>query len=222
MSVETKVKICGIQTAEAAWVAAKAGADFLGFNFVEGVRRQLKESEGQAVIRSYRTRGDRRDRRQGKGPRLVGLFRDQDSEWVNRLSRQVDIDCVQLNGNEDDSYTRSMHKPVIRQVRVKPETTQVELSATVQAHLDTGRIVLLDSYDARAPGGTGTRFDWSIAEGIVNRERVMLAGGLNPDNVGDAIRQLSPWGVDVASGVETDGVKDHDKIRAFIEAVRAV
>ena len=84
-----------------------------------------------------------------------------------------------------------------------------------------GRIVLLDKYDTKVPGGSGSSFDWSVAEGIASREGVLLAGGLTPENVGEAISQLSPWGVDISTGVETDGVKDHAKIRAFVEAVRA-
>ena len=224
MSTETtvtKVKICGLHTAEAAWVAASAGADYLGFVFVEGVRRQLKAFEGQAVIRSYRTRGDRRNRRLGRGAQVVGLFRNQDADWVNQVSRQMDIDCVQLTGDEDESYARSIHRSVFRQVRIRPETTPSELSETVQAQLDAGRTVVLDRYDEKVPGGGGVSFDWSVAEGIASREGVLLAGGLTPENVGDAIRQLRPWGVDVSSGVETDGVKDHAKIRAFIEAARS-
>lgn len=217
MSAQTKIKICGMRTSEAAWVAASAGADYMGFVFVEGVRRQLSTTEGQTVIRSYRTRGDRR----GKGPQLVGLFRNQDIDWVNHISRQMDLDCVQLNGEEDEGYMRRIHKPIVRQVRVKAETAKSELAETVQAHLDAGRIVLLDKYDAKVPGGGGVTFDWSVAEGIANREGVLLAGGLTPENVGDAIKQLSPWGVDISSGVETDGVKDHGKIQAFIEAVRS-
>ena len=221
MSASTKVKICGLRTAEAAWVAASAGADYLSFIFVEGVRRQLKAVEGQAIIRSYRTRGDRRDRRRGRGPLVVGNFRNQDADWVNHVARQMDIDCVQLTGDEDDAYARSIHRPVLRQIPIRPETTRAELSDLVQAQLDAGRTVVLDHYDAKVPGGGGVSFDWSVAEGVANREGVLLAGGLTPENVGDAIRQLRPWGVDVSSGVETDGVKDHDKIVAFIEAVRA-
>lgn len=220
-SQQTKIKICGLRTVEAAWVAASEGADYLGFVFVEGVRRQLNTTQGQTVIRTYRTLGDRRDRRRGKGPQLAGLFRNQDRDWVNRISRQMDLDCVQLNGEEDEAYTRGVHKPVFRQVKIKPETTQQELSESVQAELDAGRIVVLDKYDAKMPGGGGVSFDWSVAEGVANREGVLLAGGLTPENVGDAIKQLSPWGVDVSSGVETDGVKDHEKIAAFIAAVRS-
>jgi phosphoribosylanthranilate isomerase len=114
-----------------------------------------------------------------------------------------------------------MWKPVFRQVRVRPETTPESLAAQMQPHLDAGRVVLLDRYDEKTPGGSGKSFDWSVAEGIASRERVLLAGGLTPENVAKAVQQLRPWGVDVSSGVETDGQKDHAKIRAFIEAARS-
>lgn len=216
MSNAIKVKICGVQTVEAALVAAESGADFLGFNFVEGVRRQLQAAEGIALINDFRDAYGKRGEL-----KVVGLFRNQDLAWVNDVVEQAGLDCVQLADDEDDSYVTSINRPVMRQVRVKPGMTQGELAASVQVELGAGRKVLLDRYDAKAPGGAGIRFDWSVAQGVANSEGVLLAGGLTPGNVGDAIRQLQPWGVDVASGVETDGVKDHDKIRAFIAAARA-
>lgn len=216
MSAQTRVKICGLRSADAAEVAAVAGADFLGFNFVEGVRRQLQPDEGKSVIAEYRARVQKH----GVQTKVVGLFRDQDLAWVNDLSATLALDYVQLHGDEDEAYLARLRCKVIRQVRVRPDTTQDDLAAEVQSHLDAGRIALLDKYDAKVPGGSGIKFDWTVAEGIANRENVMLAGGLNPENVQDAIRMLNPWAVDVASGVETDGVKDHDKIRAFIKAAR--
>ncbi|MDA0676432.1 MAG: phosphoribosylanthranilate isomerase [Chloroflexi bacterium] len=210
------MKICGLRSADAAEVSAVAGADFLGFNFVEGVRRQLQPAEGISVIADYRARA----KTLGLDTKVVGLFRDQDVTWVNELSDAATLDYVQLHGGEDEAYMGRLRCKVIRQVRVRPETTREALGVEVQAHLDAGRIVLLDKYDAKVPGGSGVKFDWAVAEGIANRENVMLAGGLNPENVQDAIRMLNPWAVDVASGVETNGVKDHDKIRAFIKAVR--
>ena len=220
MSAPTKIKICGIKTAEAATVAASAGADYLGFNFVEGVRRQLQAHKAQEIVTNYRASLEGMYQRRSDEPRLVGLFRDQDLDWVNRITRQMDLDCVQLHGAEDESYMRGVHRQVFRQVRIRPETSRDELSDTVQKHLIAGRVVLLDHFDPKSPGGSGKTFDWSIAEGVASRQRVMLAGGLTPENVGQAIKHLSPWGVDVASGVETDGEKDHDKIRAFVDAVR--
>jgi phosphoribosylanthranilate isomerase len=218
MSAQTKVEICGVRTAEAALVAADAGVDFVGIVFVEGVRRQLQPIDGQALVRSFRIRGHRRNE---KGPKLGGLFRNQPAQWVNEVARTVDLDYVQLTGEEDDSYARGMWKPVFRQVHVRPETTPEMLAAEVQPHLDAGRVVVLDRYDAKTPGGSGKTFDWSVAEGIASRERVLLAGGLTPENVAKAVQQLRPWGVDVSSGVETDGQQDHAKIRAFIEAARS-
>ena len=152
------------------------------------------------------------------GPRVVGLFRNQPVEFVNRVARMAALDMVQLNGDEDDAYYAQMAVPILRQVRVHPETTASELEAEVKVHLAAGRMVLLDAYDPNTPGGTGKTFDWSVAEGVASLEGVLLAGGLDPENVSDAIRQLSAWGVDVSSGVETDGVKDDVKIHDFVTA----
>ena len=223
MTYVPKVKICGIRDGDSAVEAAGAGADFLGVNLVEGVRRQLTRFQAQEVVRNYRIRArdHRINRLRDKGPRVVGLFRNQDARWVNSATQQIDLDCVQLCGDEDETYIRSMWKPVLRPIHIKPSMSRDELSDLVDHHLELDRIVLLDTYDENTPGGTGKTFDWSIAEGIVNREGVLLAGGLNPENVDDAVQQLTPWGVDVSTGVETDGVKDHAKIRAFIETAKS-
>jgi phosphoribosylanthranilate isomerase len=109
---------------------------------------------------------------------------------------------------------------VFRQVRIRPETTREQLDSEVSGHLAAGRTVVLDRFDERVPGGGGRAFDWSVAEGVASKDGVLLAGGLNPDNVARAVEQLHPWGVDVSSGVETDGHKDPAKIAAFIEAAR--
>lgn len=223
MSYVPKVKICGLRDGDSAVEAAHAGADYLGFNLVEGVRRQLTRFQAQDVVRNYRIRA--RDHRvyrlREKGPQVVGLFRNQDARWVNKAAQQVDIDCVQLCGDEDEAYMRAMWKPVLRQVWIKSDTSRDELGDLVEHHLARGRMVLLDRYNEHTPGGGGKTFDWSIAEGIAEREGVLLAGGLNPENVDGAVQQLKPWGVDVSSGVETDGIKDHSKIRAFIETAKS-
>ena len=223
MAYEPKVKICGFRDGDSAVEAARAGADYLGFVLVEGVRRQLTRFEAQDVVRNYRIRArDHRVKRlRQKGPQVVGLFRNQDARWVNKSAQQVDLDYVQLNGEEDEAYMRAMWKPVIRQIRIKSDMSHDELSDVVDHHLSHDRIVLLDRYEEHQPGGTGKRFDWSIAEGIANREGVLLAGGLHAEIVGDAVERLSPWGVDVSTGVETDGVKDHSKIRSFIEVAKS-
>ena len=215
MSGDVKVEICGISTAEAMLAAAESGVDYVGLILVEGVRRQIQPEEAAEIVAEYRKSAP------ANGPKIGGLFRDQPAEWVNSVADRIGLEYVQLTGNEDEAYTAKIARPVFRQVHIRPETTHEELSSTVQAHLDAGRIVVLDRYDPKTPGGAGKVFDWSVAEGVASREGVLLAGGLNPDNVAEAVRMLRPWGVDVSSGVETDGVKDLGKIRAFTEAARS-
>ena len=212
-----KVKICSLRNAETALAAAKSGADFVGVNFVEGVRRQLKVMEGAAVVARYRLRAPRNM----YPTKFVGLFRNQPSDWVNEVSKRVVLDYVHLCGEEDEAYMRSMWRPILRQVRIRPGTTASALGDEVQHHLDAGRMVVLDHYDEQTLGGAGKTFDWSIAKGIADRDGVLLAGGLDPTNVASAVQMLRPWGVDVSSGVETDGEKDRNKIRKFIEMARA-
>ena len=212
----THVKICGLRDSPNALVAADSGAAFLGFNFVEGVRRQLQPDEGQWVTEGFS------GGREGipNGPKLVGLFRDQSVEWVRHVAQQCHLHMAQLNGDEDLAYAEELIVPVMRQIRVKPDDTAESLRNEVHQWLNAGHMVVLDSFDPGAPGGTGVAFNWSVADGIAEQEGVLLAGGLTPENVGTAIQQLNPWGVDVASGVEMDGVKDPDRIREFIKAAR--
>ena len=211
-----KIKICGIRDADIALDAAKAGVDLLGLVFVEGVRRQLKVMEGAAVVARYRLRADVR----GYRTRFVGLFRNQPRDWVNEVSKRAALDYVQLCGEEDEDYVRGIWRPVLRQIRVRSEMTAAHLEEAASPHLNAGRMVLLDRFDEDTPGGSGKTFDWSKAEGVADKDGVLLAGGLSPDNVEDAIERLRPWGVDVSSGVESGGVKDREKIRAFVAAAR--
>ena len=213
----TRIKICGLRSTEAALAASNAGADYLGFNFVEGVRRQIQPDEAARIITDYRAQ--RNDRYQ---PGLVGLFLDQDPDFVNETSHRLGLDYLQLCGDEDVDYFSKVELPIFKMVRVKDGTTPADLDQMIAPLLDAGHSVLLDRYDKGTPGGSGKTFDWSIAQGIASRNNVLLAGGLNPENVQSASTQLSPWAVDVSSGVETDGTKDPDRIRAFIEAAQAV
>lgn len=212
-----RVKICGLRDSANALVAADAGADYLGFNFVEGVRRQLKPDEGQWVTEGYL------GGRQGipDGPQLVGLFRNQPVDWVRHVAERCHLHMAQLCGDEDPSYASELIVPVIKQIRVREGESRTEVRARVEPWLNAGHMAILDAYDPSTPGGAGITFDWSAAEGIVEREGVFLAGGLNPENVQGAVQRLNPWGVDVASGVEVDGNKDPDRIREFIDAAKA-
>ena len=196
-------------------MASDAGANYLGFNFVEGVRRQIQLTDAAQILTEYREGINTPNR-----PGLVGLFRDQDVDQVNETARNLALDYLQLCGDEDAEYISKIELPVFKQLFVREGSTPSDVDEMVSPFLSDDHGIVLDSFTKGALGGSGKSFDWTSAEGVANREKVFLAGGLNPENVESAIKQLSPWGVDVASGVETDGVKDPDRIRAFIEAAR--
>ena len=214
----TRFKICGLRQVDHALTAADAGADFLGFNFVPGVRRQLSEDRARTIIQEFR-----RSRGSG-GPRLVGLFADQPLEDVNRIIRYCALDMAQLCGDEPPEFWAQVEVPVIRQIKVRDDGPKEETTAQLIDLLDAvvalGHIPLLDRHEVGSLGGTGRTFDWRIARQLAKRHDVLLAGGLHPENVAQAIATVRPWGVDVSSGVETGGTKDPKKIAAFAERVR--
>ena len=216
----TLVKICGMGDPATASVAADAGADLMGFVFVEGVRRQLTPERGAAIISGYR-KG-----RRCPGPGLVGLFANQPAGFVNEVARTCRLDFVQLCGDEGPDYWQRMEVAVIRQIKVRMDEPGIDdvtsrLMEDVNRVRGAGHRPLLDAYEPGQLGGTGSTFDWSIARTVAASRKIILAGGLTPDNVGAAIEMVAPWAVDVSSGVETDGEKDHFKIRAFLKAARA-
>lgn len=231
----TIFKICGFRDAAAAKVAADAGASFLGFVFVEGVRRQLSPRRGAETIAELRSAlgGDSRESDGGGAfskplPKIVGLFANQPADFVNGVARACGLDYAQLCGDETPDFWNELELPVIRQVKVRESLGRegaVALAARQASEaLAAGHLALLDKHKRGELGGTGAAFDWTLAKEIgatVNGGGgLMLAGGLTPENVADAIETASPWGVDVSSGVETGGVKDHAKIRGFARAAR--
>ena len=219
------VKICGLRDAESARAAAEAGADMISMVFADarrqvelnaargiraliGPRVEIFESSAEAVGQARRSAGR---------PLLVGVFARQRAEEIIRVLDDVDLDIVQLSGGEDAALAARIPRPVIRAVHVGPESMPAGLLAEAERMPTT--ITLLDAY-SRQGGGTGETFDWAKAREVSDARSIMLAGGLSPENVGEAIEVVRPWAVDVSSGVETDGVKDHAKIRAFIDAAK--
>ena len=213
----TKLKICGLRDIDNAVVAADAGADFLGFNFVPGARRRITQERGRFLITEYRRR------RGAGGPRLVGLFADQPLDEVNRVSDFCGMHMVQLCGDESPEYWAKVDRPIIKQLKVRDQgpwaNAVAETQSLVEEVAEHGHVASLDRYEPGALGGTGLSFDWSIAAQIARKQQFLLSGGLSPDNVVKAITVVEPWGVDVSSGVETDGVKDPQKIAAFAAEV---
>ena len=219
----TKFKICGLRDLDNALAAAESGASFLGFVFVEGVRRQLAPELGARLIAQVRDSMKRMDAVSDNLPHIVGLFANQSAGFVNSVARECRLDYAQLCGDETPEFWDDLILPVIRQVKVREDlgADAARRLAETQARraLDAGHMALLDKHEAGKLGGTGVAFDWSIAADLDLGEGVLLAGGLTPDNVAQAISVARPWCVDVSTGVETDGVKDAAKIRAFARSV---
>ncbi len=219
----TSFKICGLRDVPNALVAAESGADLLGFVFVEGVRRQLQPEQAAEIIAELRSSA-RPESVEGQPPGIVGLFANQSPRFINDMVRLCGLDYLQLCGDEPPELWDLLDATVIRQVKVRedlPRDQSLDMARRkVEEALDAGQRVLLDKHEAGQLGGTGIVFDWGLAHDIAKDYRVTLAGGLTPENVADAIAAVQPSGVDVSTGVETDGVKDPSKIRAFAAAVR--
>lgn len=186
-----KVKICGIRSFEAAQAAVETGADFLGFNFVPTSKRYILPSIAEKIISKVK----------GK-PQIVGVFQNAPIKLVNDLVSVLGLDFVQLHGNENNEYINKVSIPVIKYITMNHQINSIKAA-----------YFLLD----RTKRGTGKMVNLKKAADLAYRFHIFYAGGLNPQNVADIIRQVKPFAVDVASGIETDGIQDIKKIRLFIE-----
>ena len=217
-----QVKICGLTNLEDALCAAQAGADMLGFIFTSKSARFVTRAHVSSIIHGVRE--DCRSRGTGV-PKFVGVFVDENANVIESTLDAVGLDYAQLHGSESLEVLRHFSRRVFKAVRPRPDeeiisATQIEAFASLG--VDGGPSLLIDAYTPDAYGGTGQRADWTYASAVARRvDGLMLAGGLNPDNVAAAIKAVHPWGVDVSSGVEAQpGRKDHAKVRSFVTAVR--
>jgi phosphoribosylanthranilate isomerase len=210
----TRVKICGITEESHALAAIEAGADFIGLVFAPSSRR-ITPAKAYEIASAVK--------KNSNTTKVVGIFVNAPHSMVNKVADFCGLDWIQLSGDESWEYCRDVIKPIIKAIPVEqqsPEEIYAKLSAGGKL-LSTQRfITLLDSRANGKYGGTGLTFDWEIAQQVARRFPVIIAGGLNSENVAQAIELVSPWGVDISSGVEVDGIKSPAKIRAFIEAVR--
>lgn len=200
-----RVKICGVTRLDDALDAARLGADALGFNFWPRSKRHVSSVTAREIIA-----------RLPPFVTPVGVFVNQSEGEMRAIAAETGIQVFQLHGDEPPELCSRLPLPVVKAIPVdQVRTLSKLLSYEVQAFL-------LDT-PSRGYGGTGQPFDWSLAEGVSEVAPVILAGGLTPENVADAIRAVRPWAVDVASGVESaPGVKDPVRMSRFIEAVREV
>jgi phosphoribosylanthranilate isomerase len=210
----TKIKICGITGVAYARAAIEAGADLIGVVFAPSPRQVTHEKAREivAVVKEHNRPA-------------VGVFVNMPAATVNTVAAFCGLDWVQLSGDESWEYCRQIEKPVIKAVHISNKLGEEELLA----HLEEGQkrlgdrspIYLLDTFVEQKYGGTGEVFTWEIARRAAARYPVIIAGGLHPENVGEVVSNLKPWGIDVSSGVESRGVKDAAKIKAFVQAARA-
>ena len=155
-------------------------------------------------------------------PLIVGVFVNQPLEEVQRAYAECHLDLIQLHGDESPEYCHDLARPFIKALRLLPGQGEEELARRMDAYLAVFPEVLflLDTHVPGLYGGTGRPWDWERAARLALRYPILIAGGLTPENVAGVIQAVHPWGVDVSSGVETDGTKDEGKIKAFIDAVR--
>ena len=194
-----QVKICGVCDSAGAASAVEAGADLIGFHFCLSPRRVTPE-EAKAIVDAMSLH-----------PTIAGVFIDQDAEEVREIAEFVGLDLLQLHGSEPPGFEAG--RPVMKVLKVKDG-----LIPNADAWPDP---VMLDSWSADQRGGTGQVWDWEVARPLLAARKVFIAGGLEPGNVGKVVSGFRPYGVDVSSGVEAAvRVKDPDKVRAFVHAVR--
>ncbi|MBI2855243.1 MAG: phosphoribosylanthranilate isomerase [Chloroflexi bacterium] len=214
----TLVKICGLSKVADALAAASAGADFLGIMFDPHSRRRVDVDNAKTLVQSFRARWPQKE------PKWVGVFANQPIEEINHLLTYCDLDLAQLSGHESPEYCLQVVRPVVKVIHVRNDSpAQVvleEVRRSLTMYQEGGHMCMLDTFKQGALGGTGQVFDWAVAQELAQEHSFLLAGGLVPENVSEAMRRVKPWGLDVSSGVETDGQKDANKIVQFIVQVR--
>ena len=213
----TRVKICGLTEIEHALAASEAGANFLGLVFAPSCRQVSPEKASQIV---------QAVRKLSPCPAIVGVFVNSPADEVNRIAEVCQLDRVQLSGDETWQYCREIEQPIMKAIHISASDKVKEILAKIEEGyrlIPKERLLcLLDSRVGDVYGGTGQAFDWQLAREIAASFPVIIAGGLTPETVGQLVRIIKPWGVDVSSGVETNSKKDAAKIRAFTRAVKSL
>jgi phosphoribosylanthranilate isomerase len=198
-----KVKICGLMRSDDALFAAECGADFLGLIFAPASPRFMHPEDAAKLVATVRARHEK--------PKFVGVFRNAANDYIRDVASIAGLDLVQLHGHESEAQVAELNIPVIKAVSVGSSLPEV-------ASYPSAQWLLFDTLSVNG-GGAGRTFDWSLLEAAPRpAQPFLLAGGLDPDNVADAIARVRPDGIDLASGVESaPGVKDHAKLRLLFE-----
>jgi phosphoribosylanthranilate isomerase len=217
-SQRTRIKICGLTDVNDARCAAEAGADLLGFILFPKSPRFVTAAQAADISQAIRKEFGAR------APSLVGVFVNETTDRVQRMLDAAHLDLAQLHGDEPPDEVQQLWPRAFKAIR--PQTHRQAVAA-LAAYRDTfpqdGSLpqLLLDAYHPQQFGGTGLQADMAVAHSVASDCRLLLAGGLTRETVEGAIRAVRPWGVDVSSGVErSKGIKDHARVRAFVQAVR--
>ncbi|NBQ70050.1 MAG: phosphoribosylanthranilate isomerase [Nitrosomonadaceae bacterium] len=200
-----RVKVCGITRSEDAIAAIQNGVDAIGFVFWPHSARYIDPEFARRIAEVI-------------PPFIctVGVYVDPDAAWVEETARAAKLNLLQFHGDESPEFCNQFPQPYIKAIRVKLDTDLLQYAQRYGA----AKGLLLDTYAADMPGGTGHAFDWQLIPQQLSLP-LILSGGLNPDNVARAIKQTQPWAVDVSSGVEASkGIKDEKKIIAFMQGVK--
>lgn len=209
------VKICGLRDVASAQVAVDSAADALGFILAKS-RRQIMPH----AIRDIR---HRLTTRVGEMPPLVGVVVNPTPDEIAPIVAESEIDMIQLSGDQTPDILANIDVPVIKALRfpsgMPPDNALREVSSWLDGP-NPAQHIIVEGHADGSYGGTGTRAEWTLVAEVAKRYPVILAGGLDPDNVAGAVSDVRPFGVDVSSGIETDGVKNHDKIRRFVGSAR--
>lgn len=205
---ETYIKVCGITRESDAELLLKFGVNALGINFFAASPRFVSIQKASQICHVINDKAVK-----------VGLFVNAEADYVKEVLASVPLNILQFHGDESAAYCEQFGHPYWKALRVKNADKVVQ---QIQDHANA-EAILLDAWHPDQYGGTGETFDWGLISGLANKYKLLLAGGLNPDNVAQAIRQVKPWGVDVSSGVEeSPGIKSELLINNFIEEVRSV
>ena len=202
---QVKVKICGMTNLKDVKVAVDGGVDAVGFIFYKKSPRSVTMQAGRKIVLELPPFVD-----------SVGVFVNETAEQINKIADRCNLDRVQLHGNESPTFCKKIRRRVIKAIRVKDIQSLKKLSDYPVSSF------LLDTFSEDQYGGTGKVFDWNLAYPAKKYGPIILAGGLTPNNVRQAIQRIQPYGVDVCSGVESQpGIKDHKKMQTFLKNVKA-
>ena len=219
MNFQTRIKICGITSVGDAELAIASGADAIGMIFYPRSARYVDLKRAKAIADSA-----------GPFVTVVALFVNARVEEIKHILSEVAIDCLQFHGDEASEFCQQFSRPYMKTIKVpQAENNDENRISAIQQHViheshshPQAQAILLDTLHPKQVGGTGERFDWRCIPNT-NNFRWVLAGGLNPDNVVEAVQQINPYAVDVCSGVESKpGIKDPNKVRQFIANIRAL